>query len=78
MSIELKGYEKVLHPNILSQHQVAKLMGYERPGDAERKLINQGITPFYGRPGHWFITLDQLLAARGILKGGHTQDAELL
>ena len=48
------------NPNVLSQKQLMKLMGYSRPGDVEKRLIEQGIRPIYGRPGHFFVTLGML------------------
>lgn len=52
--------------NILNQDQLAAIMGYERVGDVEKKLIEQGIRPIYGKPGHFFVTVDMLNAARGV------------
>ena len=60
--------------NTLSETQVAGLLGYESISYAERILVSQGIKPFYGRPGHWFITIDQLNAARGILRAVPNDD----
>lgn len=54
--------------NIITSDELAQFMGYDRPGDVERKLREQGIRPIYGRPGHFFVTLDMLNAAGGILK----------
>lgn len=48
------------NPNVLDQDQLMALMGYQRPGDVERKLIEQGVQPIYGRPGRFFITLPML------------------
>lgn len=55
-----------LPANILDQDQIAAAMGYERVGDAEKKLIEQGIRPIYGRRGCFFVTIDMLNAARGV------------
>lgn len=51
---------------ILDQTQLAELMGYVRVGDVERRLIEQGIKPIYGKAGHFFITQDMLNASRGL------------
>ena len=66
------------NPNILDQDQLASLMGYERAGDVERRLVQQGIRPIYGRPGHFFITVDQLNAVRGIFKHDSLQEEPII
>ena len=45
---------------ILDQDDLMQLMGYERAGDVERKLIKQGIKPIYGRSGRFFLTYRML------------------
>lgn len=66
------------NPYVLDQDQLGALMGYERAGDVERKLIAQGIRPIYGKPGHFFVTLDQLTAAGGTMKGpAESQEIEI-
>ncbi len=61
---------------LINQDQLAEIMGYTRSGDVERKLIEQGIRPIYGKPGHFFVTLDMLNAARGILNSVQSIDKE--
>ena len=45
---------------VLTKSEVTQLLGYKYPGLAEKKLRAQGITPIYGRKGHWFVTLSQI------------------
>lgn len=53
-------------PNIFNEIQLANLMGFIRIGDVERKLVEQGIRPIYGKPGHFFVTMDMINAASSI------------
>ena len=63
---------------VFNQDQLCQLMGYETPGLAERKLIEQGIRPIYGRKGRWFVTLAMINAARGIRPAEPKDDNELI
>lgn len=49
------------NPNLISHFEVCNLMGYKNPGDAEKKLREQGITPIYGKSGYFFIAIHQLI-----------------
>lgn len=46
--------------SVINERRLAELMGYTRIGDVERKLIEQGIRPIYGKPGHFFVTKEML------------------
>jgi len=63
-------------PNIFNETQLANLFGYIRIGDVERKLVEQGIRPIYGKPGHFIVTMDMLNAARGIFLKNHEDDED--
>lgn len=65
-------------PNIFNEIQLAYLLGYSRIGDVERKLVEQGIRPIYGKPGHFFVTREMLNAARGISHEENEYHEELI
>lgn len=64
--------------NLFGQDALCELMGCKRPSDAARLLENQGIKPIQGRPGFWFVTLDQINAARGIVTGQQPEEPTVL
>ncbi len=64
--------------NLIGQERFCELLGCKRPSDAARLLEKQGVIPFKGRPGSWFVTLDQLNAARGIVRGQTETETTLL
>lgn len=61
---------------LITDERIAVLMGYKphQTGMARRKLEDQGVHPFPGRAGRWFITIDQLNAARGIVQAAANTD----
>lgn len=53
---------------LLQTTVLKRITGYERSGDVERCLKEQGITIFYGKNGPW-TTLDLINAAGGLVQG---------
>jgi hypothetical protein len=51
---------------VFDEKELADLMGYERIGDVEKKLREQGIRPIYGKPGHFFVTSEMINHAAGV------------
>ena len=72
-----RTYE-TMNRNLIGQDELCGLLGCKRPGDAARLLEKQGIKPIRGRPGFWFVTLDQLNAAGGITKASNDDDETAL
>lgn len=66
------------NPHIIDHIELMRLTGYEKPGMVAEKLREQGIRPFYGRAGYFFITLEMLNAARGIFQTPDSNSEELL
>lgn len=68
------------NPNLIPGTTIAKMMGLDpaRLGDARRRLEDEGIRVFPGARGNFFITLQQLNAARGIFPDAANDQQELL
>lgn len=66
------------NPNILTDADLCKIMQLKSPGAVEKRLLSQGIRPFPGGKGHFFITIQQLNHARGIAPGPAVNDDELI
>jgi len=68
------------NPNLIEDTTVARMMGFSihQVGHARRKLEDEGIKVWPGKGGRWFITLQQLNAARGITDGAANDAGELL
>ena len=54
-------------PHLIDTDTLKELTGYERSGDLERYLRDQGIRYFPGRRGPW-TTVDLLNAAGGLVQ----------
>jgi hypothetical protein len=55
-----------VNTTVFNERDLAELLGYERIGDVEKKLREQGIRPIYGKPGHFFVTGDMINHAAGV------------
>jgi len=60
--------------SILTTADLLAITGYDRPGDAARKLRAQGIRVFEGKAGPW-TTLELVNAAGGIVPGPANAEA---
>lgn len=54
----------------LTTDDLLAMTGYERPGDVERCLREQGVRFFWGKKGPW-TTLDLINAAGGLRQSGN-------
>ena len=60
----------VVHPQILTVHELVALTGCERWGDVTRSLSEQGIRFFLGKGGDLWTTIDLVNAAGGLSPDG--------
>lgn len=66
-----------MNDGLIDQERMCKLLGCKQPAMASRLLKKEGIVPISGRNGHWFVTIDQINAARGIIKNIDTIETVL-
>lgn len=63
--------------NLVSIEDLKEVMGYERSGDVEKKLIGCGVHVFPGKNGPW-TTVDLLNAAGGLIPSKNEEVVEVL
>ena len=58
--MRLNNIENVMSEKLIIDKEIAHAMGYKSLKMCEKKLIEQGITPIYGRHGRFFVTAEML------------------
>jgi hypothetical protein len=65
-------------PILIDSEQLKKATGYERPGDLEKCLKNNGVRVLYGKNGQPFTTLDAINAALGLKTSDAKEEIDIL
>ncbi|NOT13580.1 MAG: hypothetical protein HOP23_17430 [Methylococcaceae bacterium] len=67
-----------MSPMLIDSEQLQKATGYERPGDLEKCLKNNGVRVLYGKNGQPFTTLDAINAALGLKTSDAKEEIDIL